>query len=688
MARGRRSAPNFVVLRPRTSSLTRLSLCIVVMCWAGEVVRPAADASDGERAGSSFSHLSDWLASPAEARSRRRNRSRGGGDDLDDFARGHDHQQESRYDGRDDRDSRRGSDDWSGSRGNGSGSDGGGHAEGGRNDGGGGGDGDSSGGRNAGGGDGGGRASDSGGGREGGGSSGSARANGGSGNRDGKDDVDAADSDEPPATVEQLIKNLIKPQDTSAPATAASPATKPSTATTTRATATSATKPKRAATDKGTKRPASRPATAAAAYVGFDPMDLPRPGVLAVGLSGRALDDARAKGFRVESAASMTRLDMSLKRLVPPPGMSLAEGEELLRTIEPAARIGLNQKYVIYRPQTGAPDPAAGAAGTDGKPCDDDHCYGRSVMGWSNALGACARRIPVGVIDTAADTSHPALRSNRHIEVKRLAAGTSPAGENWHGTGILALLAGKPGTSTPGLIPETPIFLADVFFGDSKGAPTTDTVGLLEALEWLHEKKVKIVNMSLAGPPDDLVESAIERMAKAGVVFVAAAGNNGPGSEPSYPAAYKPVIAVTAVDRKLNGYRYANQGDYIDLAAPGVSVWTALPGGKTGYHSGTSFAVPYVTSVVAAAYDRLAEKAKPAILDQLTILDLGEPGPDQIFGRGLVMAPQDCHPSRSVDTADGTRSTTVKMQAGALGGPGRGADTGEVLPWLTPAGGR
>ncbi len=125
-------------------------------------------------------------------------------------------------------------------------------------------------------------------------------------------------------------------------------------------------------------------------------------------------------------------------------------------------------------------------------------------------------------------------------------------------------------------------------------------MNLLNALAWLDALDVRLVNMSFSGPPDELLETAIAKMHAKGVVFVAAAGNEGPAAPPSYPAAYPSVIAVTAVGEFCQGYRYANRGSYVDIAAPGVDVWTALPNGMQGYKSGTSFAAPFVTSIIAA----------------------------------------------------------------------------------------
>ena len=78
--------------------------------------------------------------------------------------------------------------------------------------------------------------------------------------------------------------------------------------------------------------------------------------------------------------------------------------------------------------------------------------------------------------------------------------------------------------------------------------------------------------------------------------MVASSGNRGPFSKKkSYPGAYKPVIAVTSVDRFERSAKFATALNYTDFAAPGVGIWTAVPGGGKAM-SGTSFAVPVVTA--------------------------------------------------------------------------------------------
>jgi subtilisin family serine protease len=171
----------------------------------------------------------------------------------------------------------------------------------------------------------------------------------------------------------------------------------------------------------------------------------------------------------------------------------------------------------------------------------------------------------------------------------------------------------------------------------------------------------------MSGPYDELLQKAIADMSANGVMFVAAAGNGGPNAQPSYPAAYKQVFAVTAVDKNLRSYIHASHGDYIDVAAPGVGIWTAIPNVMEGYQSGTSFAVPHVTAILAAAHGQVADKSKQGFLRALTIRDLGPAGRDPIYGRGLVTAPSTCSTGGEPSgwATNIVRAPTIHLPAGS-----------------------
>jgi hypothetical protein len=367
--------------------------------------------------------------------------------------------------------------------------------------------------------------------------------------------------------------------------------------------------------------------------------------VLAVGLTREGLAKAHALGFSVGHSANLGRLHMRVTRLFAPPGFDAISARDLLRREAPAEQLALNYFYRPYRfagrdSEQEIRVPGMRRATVGG--CDAARCYARSIMNWEPQSAACARNVRVGIIDTSVDTAHPAFKGrNVHIG-SFLPTGTTRT-VNWHGTGVLAVLGGDLNSGTPGLIPLADFFVADVYHADKDGQPIADTVSLISALNWMGGEGVKIVNMSMSGPSDTLLQKAIADLSAKGVIFVAAAGNEGPAAPPSYPAAYAQVIAVTAVGKDLRSYSLANHGDYIDVAAPGVGIWTALPNAMEGYQSGTSFATPHVTAIIAAMYDRVSTKTKDAFLREMTIRDLGQPGRDSVYGRGLVLASGVCN---------------------------------------------
>jgi subtilisin family serine protease len=249
----------------------------------------------------------------------------------------------------------------------------------------------------------------------------------------------------------------------------------------------------------------------------------------------------------------------------------------------------------------------------------------------------------VGVIDTEIDLGHPAFKG-RKIYRERFAPEGRTLAPDWHGTGVLSVLAGNPASGTPGLIPDAEFFTAAIFYTEDGGAMATDTVSLLRALSWMEAQGVKLINMSFAGPQDELVQDQIAELSAKGVVLVAAAGNEGPAAAPAYPAAYPQVIAVTAVTKDLRNYRYANRGEHIDVAGPGAGIWAAVPSGREGSHSGTSFAAPHVTGIIAVMPRESLTGKKDELLDSMPVVDLGAPGRDPVYGRGLLVAPSFCTP--------------------------------------------
>lgn len=251
----------------------------------------------------------------------------------------------------------------------------------------------------------------------------------------------------------------------------------------------------------------------------------------------------------------------------------------------------------------------------------------------------CEQPVKVGMIDTAIATGHPGLINSRIVE-RNFLPDTEGTGEQGpptgHGTAVAGLMVGSF-DDAPARLPGARLYNASVFYSRNQYAQGATMMHLMSGLEWLTEQEVSVINMSLTGPDNRILATAMERITAEGTAVVAAAGNAGPAASPLYPAAYPGVIAITAVDADGQVYRWANRGEHIDFAGPGVSVRTTRGNGEFGHESGTSMAAPTVTAHVACALANQrasSEEVVQYLAGQAK--DLGEKGRDPIFGHGLL----------------------------------------------------
>lgn len=276
------------------------------------------------------------------------------------------------------------------------------------------------------------------------------------------------------------------------------------------------------------------------------------------------------------------------------------------------------------------------------EPCSGPQCEATTLVGWPQAAAACPQRarVTVGVIDTAIDSRHPAL-VGRPVEVLTLRSGDRRASDAAHGTAVTALLLGARDSSAPGLLRDARIVAVDAFYRAGLADERMDVFDLVAAMDELVRRKVRVINLSFAGPPNKLLERSVAAASARGAVLVAAVGNDGARAEPRYPAAYRAVIAVTAVRADTTIYRRAVQGEHVELAAPGVDIWVARAGSDGGRkQSGTSYAAPFVTAAVALLLARSPGLSAEQIRAELrrSSRDLGAPGVDPVYGHGLLRA--------------------------------------------------
>ena len=271
---------------------------------------------------------------------------------------------------------------------------------------------------------------------------------------------------------------------------------------------------------------------------------------------------------------------------------------------------------------------------------DRNHIYGAQLRADPARAPAPSRNAGpiknalIGLIDTSLNRKHPALKSARIVE-RDFVESTRPR-PTAHGTGIASLLVGAE-KSHEGLLYGGRLIAASVFYQGESGATGATTASLVAALDWLTAQKVRVINMSLAGPPNEVLHAVVDDLWARGVVIVAAVGNDGPAARPLYPAGYDAVIGVTAVDTQRQIYRWANQGPQVKFAAWGVGEKVAEGNGGYAEESGTSFAAPIVAARLAGLIAK-GGVAGPAAVQVLIRLaeDLGAPGRDDIFGYGLI----------------------------------------------------
>jgi hypothetical protein len=247
------------------------------------------------------------------------------------------------------------------------------------------------------------------------------------------------------------------------------------------------------------------------------------------------------------------------------------------------------------------------------------------------------------MIDTPVDTNHVAF-AGRNIQHRSFIPEAAIPATPDHGTAVAALLVGDPASdSFGGLVPGAALIAGSIFQRQANGSAVGNLFALLQALDWMAVQNLDALNLSLETGSNEILAKAVEQVLANGLVITAAAGNGGANASPAYPAALPGVIAVTAIGTSLEPYDYANHGDYIDFAAPGVELWTAVPGGGE-IQSGTSFAVPFLTAMaamqVASGAPSDVESLRQAIAADTR--DLGAPGKDDIFGWGLVRFSPDC----------------------------------------------
>ncbi|UXD89185.1 S8 family serine peptidase [Thalassolituus hydrocarboniclasticus] len=264
------------------------------------------------------------------------------------------------------------------------------------------------------------------------------------------------------------------------------------------------------------------------------------------------------------------------------------------------------------------------------KPAPGSGLHAADALGWPQAR--TAQRI-IGMMDSAIDTQHPCFAGVNIAQREFHAADALP--DSRHGTAIAGLLAANSGCAVPGLLTSVQLVNAVVFARSADGPVQASAGQLIAGLDWLLQNDVELINMSLSGPPNPLLQRVLTQVQARGVQLLSSVGNDGAAAFPRYPAAYAEVIAITAVDEQQRIFNRAVQGEHVEFALPGVNLRVVTADGH-GMMSGTSFATALATAVLASSPPEDCQTERERLSRQA--LDLGEAGRDPVFGFGLMQS--------------------------------------------------
>ena len=331
-------------------------------------------------------------------------------------------------------------------------------------------------------------------------------------------------------------------------------------------------------------------------------------------------------------------------------GLTLTETEdpvnEVVARLKKHPAIEFAEPNLRYQHHATSNDPYVGAGylwGLYGDAGSPTNGYGSQALEAWNAGHTGTNSVIVAVIDEGIDVAHPELAPNIWKNPYDPADGIDndgngyiddvhgwdfagnrnivfdPAGDS-HGTHVAGTIGAKGGN---GIGIAGVNWDVTIIAGKFLGADGGTTLDAIEAIDYLvglkkrHSLNLVAINASWGGAGySQALHDAIIRAAKAGILFIAAAGNEGLNNDlyASYPANldtrkgtstetaanYDGVISVAAIDRNGALASFSNYGNgNVDLAAPGVEILSAYPNGYIGYMDGTSMATPHVTGAVA-----------------------------------------------------------------------------------------
>jgi hypothetical protein len=256
--------------------------------------------------------------------------------------------------------------------------------------------------------------------------------------------------------------------------------------------------------------------------------------------------------------------------------------------------------------------------------------------GWDITSGS--ESMPIAIIDSGVDPDHPDLAGKLITGYNFLGSNTDTHDVLGHGTAVAGTAAAMTNniTGVAGIACDNPI-MPLVVLNSSNYASYYD---ISRAITYAVDHGVRVLNISIGGSSSSsTLQSAVDSAWNKGALIFASAMNNN-NSTPYYPAACNHVVAVTATTSTDTKASFSSFGTWVDISAPGASIYTTKDGGGYGYWNGTSFASPLTAGLAALIWSINPSLINTQVYDILTqnADDLGTLGYDQYFGYGRINA--------------------------------------------------
>ena len=360
--------------------------------------------------------------------------------------------------------------------------------------------------------------------------------------------------------------------------------------------------------------------------------------IVVLDLSEADLGTLLARGYDVIRTVEIETTNSTMQRMRVPSGLDLTAALDEVRALQSGQASDFNHFYRTNE--------------TPEEACEGLHCAAFNQVSWAPPMSETAQcghsSVRIGLIDTGINPSHEAFQGSQ-LDVLDFDTGADRTSGNQHGTAVAALLIGARSGRAQGLLPDADLVAINAFYRLGRDE-RSDVFNLVSAMDQLAIRGARVVNMSLAGPHNALLENMVTRLSEEQTLIVSAAGNGGSRGPRVYPGGYDPVLTVTAVDVNDRVYRRASRGAHVDLAAPGGEAWTAASVRGIRTKTGTSFATPFATAAAAvlmSAQPGIRIEEVKAFLRN-TAIDLGDAGVDETYGAGLVQFAPICAPHSNV----------------------------------------